>query len=82
LDGREEVSAADFRLVQRVAFDCVPPVRKAILEHLIGGKEGAVPGFPSSTVKYAKNDLTAVGLLSGGAISDDVREMAALARLL
>ena len=38
LDGRSEVDEADYKnCVQRVAFDCIPAVRRTLLDTLIGG---------------------------------------------
>ena len=34
LHGRTEVIAQDMALIRRVAFDCLPPTRRTILEHL------------------------------------------------
>ena len=80
LDGRSEVSDRDLDLVKRVAFDCMPPVRKAILEHVIAGRSGQPDGIPGSTVSYGKKDLEAQGLLTDkGALSSLSMDMLAMA---
>lgn len=64
--GRTTVEAEDMDLVRRVAFDCIPVVRRKILDDCIDTKLGAQPGklsIPATTLSYARADLASVGLL-------------------
>jgi hypothetical protein len=82
LDGRSEVNEADFALVRRVAFDCMPPTKRAILEAAIFGKDLESVKLPASTRKYATDDLEAVGLLLERRLSPLALEMLETARLI
>jgi hypothetical protein len=64
LDRRDEVSEEDYRLVCRVAMDCIPQVRRRILEYLSTGDESKVAGLPASTRSYADEELEALGLVT------------------
>jgi hypothetical protein len=63
IGGRTEVNDEDMTLVRRVAFDCIPPTRKQIIEALITGLPLASLKMPGSTLSYAKEDLEAQGIL-------------------
>jgi hypothetical protein len=70
LDRRAEVNEEDWRLITRVAFDCMPPTRRKILDALIydGGANGPAAqaqrdALPESTRRYATEDLKALGVL-------------------
>jgi hypothetical protein len=63
LDGRAEVNEQDFSLVKRAAFDCMPPVRKLLLEALRWGEDPALLNVPPSTRTYALEELEAQGLV-------------------
>jgi hypothetical protein len=74
LDGRTTVSDEDYKLVKRVAFDCLPRRRRLILDALIAGRPLTDVDLPGSTRSYAMDDLEAVGLLRGGRLSDEALE--------
>lgn len=67
LDGRDVVMQLDFDLVKRVAFDCIPPRRKEILD-------AAALKRPirkqSSLTHYDVQDLEALELLHEGELSE------------
>ena len=67
--------------MKRVAFDCMPPVRKIVLEGLVSGQNLKTLGIPPSTLSYAKGDLEAQGLLEGGGLSPLAKEMLEKANL-
>ena len=67
LVGRRTVEAEDMDLVCRVAFDCIPATRRAVLENCINTERGKQPmslSVPGSTLSYAREDLGSVGLRS------------------
>jgi hypothetical protein len=68
LDNREEVLDEDLHLVKRVAFDCMPPVRRKVLDAFIAGTPLTRLGIPESTLQYAKEELEAVGILARGTL--------------
>jgi hypothetical protein len=57
LDGRGAVEEADYQLVQRVAFDCIPAARRAILDALIDGQALNTVHLAPSTRSYVVEDL-------------------------
>ena len=66
LVGRTQVGVEDLDLVRRVAFDCIPAVRRQWLDHCIGtamGEELLAPSIPGSTLHYAREDLKSLKLL-------------------
>jgi hypothetical protein len=63
---RSEVGEDDYRMVKRVAFDCIPTPRRNLLEALIRGEKGT---GAASTLSYARQELEALELLSGSALS-------------
>jgi len=70
LDHREDVTEDDYRLVQRAAFDCMPPTRAKILNALWEGKNIADMKMPGSTRHYATEELEAQELIAkdGGGV--------------
>jgi hypothetical protein len=68
LDSREAVNDEDLSLVKRVAFDCMQPVRKKVLEVFIAGTSLNGLKIPASTLQYAKEELEALGILMRGAL--------------
>ena len=70
LRGKTSVEDEDLRIVRRVAFDCIPPTRRKIIEALDAGAKLAGLGIPLSTLRYAKEDLTSQGLLEEDKLSD------------
>jgi hypothetical protein len=82
LSGREVVAEADFRLVQRAAFDSIPASRWRVLRALIEGKRPMDAGLPPSTLCYAREDLQAHGLLEGDHLSPLARELLTKAGVL
>jgi len=69
---RSEVGDDDYGLVKRVAFDCIPTSRRRLLDALISGEKGT---GAASTLSYAKQELEALELLSGGALSGSARDL-------
>jgi hypothetical protein len=67
LAGRQEVSEEDFGLVRRAAFDCIPAVRRAVLEALLQNRSAYSLGIPAAVVSRACEDLVAVGLIEPSA---------------
>ena len=65
LDNRYIVAEQDYRLVQRVGMDCIPAVRRKILDYLSTGDESTLVGLPASTRSYADEELEALGLIDG-----------------
>jgi len=63
LMGRSEVSHDDYLLARRVGFDCIPPVRRAVLEGLRKGQKPHTLGLAASTADRALEDLVVVGLV-------------------
>ena len=61
---RCEVEAEDLTLVKRVAFDCVPVVRRKILAALTAGENLADIDLPLSTRHYVTEDLEALKLIN------------------
>jgi hypothetical protein len=55
--GRQVVSEDDFNIVRRVAFDCLPPTRREIIECLMARRELKDLKTPGSTLSYAVEDL-------------------------
>jgi hypothetical protein len=70
LDARPVVNEADYAMVRRVAFDCMPPVRGRILGALIAGDSPRTLNIPGSTRHYAEEELKAQGLLDGSRLSE------------
>jgi hypothetical protein len=62
LAGRGEVSEADFALVSRAAFDCIPGVRSVVIQALRNGTSPYSTNLPPSVVCRALEDLEALGL--------------------
>ena len=60
LSGRGAVSADDFKIAKRAAFDCIPPLRRAVLEGLRTGDQ--VDGA-AATRHYVTQDLQLLGLV-------------------
>jgi len=67
LDHREAVTGYDYRLVQRAAFDCMPPTRARIIKALLEGKAVADVKMPDSTRHYATEELETQELIEKGA---------------
>lgn len=62
LDRRSVVNEQDWAVVVRVAFDCMPPARRKILDSLTEGSDGE-NSLPPTTRRYACQDLMALGVL-------------------
>jgi hypothetical protein len=75
ISGREVVSDEDYQLVRRVALDCIPPVRRKILETLISGGNTKDTRIPASTLSYAVEDLEMQGLLEDRRLSSSAVEL-------
>jgi hypothetical protein len=68
LDHRASVVDADMLLVRRVAFDCIPPIRRRVLDAFRLGQ--SIPGsIPASTQSYVRQDLELVGLVTKSTLS-------------
>lgn len=59
---RAEVHDSDYRLIQRVALDCLRPARRQVLEPLLRDQPSPC-GLPGSTRTYALEELEAAGLV-------------------
>ena len=70
LDRRKQVAEMDCRLVQRVAFDCIPATRRKILDACIANEELTKLNIPDSTWSYAVEELRFQGLMHGDKLSD------------
>lgn len=68
LSGRETANSEDFEVAKRAAFDCIPARRRAMLDSAIEG--GKITTTNSSTKKYDRQDLEAMGLVEGDHLSD------------
>ena len=66
---RTVVTEDDYSIVKRVAFDCLPPARRQILQALIAGKCLSDLEMPKSTKSYAVEELEAQGLITVGKLS-------------
>jgi len=76
LGERAEVDDGDLQLVRRAAFDCMPPMRKALLEAVMRGEDPKGLGFPNTTLHYLKEDMELQGLLEKGkGLTDLARDM-------
>jgi hypothetical protein len=75
LGARSSVEREDFQLVQRVAFDCMPTARRRLLDTLMCGEQADKSGLPSSTLSYVKEELQALGLLTGDGLSALARDL-------
>jgi hypothetical protein len=62
VDGRSEVNGDDYTLVKRVAFDCIPTLRRKVIVALIRGEDLAAI-TPAATVTYCVQDLQALDVL-------------------
>lgn len=67
LAGRVEVNEADYRIVLRCALDCIPAIRRAVLDHVMGKNAFGLRRIPKSTLSYAKEELRALEILALGA---------------
>jgi hypothetical protein len=72
LSHRELVNDEDFAVARRVAFDCIPARRRAMLEVAIQGEKIVTN---TSTKKYDKEDLEVLGLLEGNSLSLLAKEL-------
>jgi len=63
IDRRDTVNEADWLLVKRVAFDCLLPARRKVLDAQIWDVTADSDALPESTRRYAIEDLTALGVL-------------------
>lgn len=82
LEKRENVIDDDYLLVRRAAFDCIPVIRRKILDTLIAGKEIDSLGLPASTLSYAREDLGTQDLVSNGKLSPSALELLEQAGIL
>ena len=69
LDGRDRVGDEDYALIKRVAFDCIPTLRRTIALALINGI-ALTPLARPATLTYCVEDLQTVGLLEGRRLSE------------
>lgn len=66
LMGKAAVDEEEERLVRRVAFDCVPPARKAVIDDIRGGPSAYSVMVSAGAVSVAKDDLVELGLIVKG----------------
>jgi hypothetical protein len=64
-DRRDFVNDEDYEMVRRVGPDCIPPVRRTVLEYLCTGEDEKFVKLYPSTQSYAVEDLRAQGLVKG-----------------
>ncbi|MGD0909136.1 MAG: hypothetical protein ABSA96_16260, partial [Candidatus Acidiferrales bacterium] len=64
LDGRTSISEGDFKLICRVAFDSLPPVRQGVLKAVMQAKSPFSEGLPPATTNRAVEDLRLTGVLT------------------
>jgi len=62
LSGRDAANSEDIALTRRVAFDCIPTLRRTIIGFLIASQDLNEINLPVSTVSYTFEDLELVGL--------------------
>jgi hypothetical protein len=79
LDGRDEVSEDDYAIVKRVAFDCIPTIRRRLIEAVMSG---TTPSGAASTLSYCTQDLEVLGLLDHHKLSPLSVELLTLAGLI
>jgi hypothetical protein len=85
LEARSDVDAADLAIVQRVAFDTLPPNRAAVLRSLLNGvlPTEATTGLKRHALSRAVDDLKELDLVDArGKLAPDKRNLAAIAGLL
>jgi hypothetical protein len=85
LEARSHVDAADLAIVQRVAFDTLPPQRAAVLRSLLNGQASTTTttGLKRHALNRAVEDLKELDLLDGhGKLTTEARSLAAIAGLL
>ena len=75
IGGRTTVEAEDMDLAYRVAFDCIPPFRRLVLEGCINTEQGEQPqpkalAIREATLSYVRQDLSLVGLLDQTTLSE------------
>jgi hypothetical protein len=63
LEGSESTTESGMKLVQRVAFDCIPPAKRAVIQALTRGQNPYAVKLAPSLVSRAIEDLEAVGLI-------------------
>jgi hypothetical protein len=69
IGGHSVVTSSDYVLVRRVGMDCIPAVRRKILESLMTGDDSQLAKTPASTRSYAEQELESLGLLIGSGTS-------------
>lgn len=72
LDCRQCVDDSDYTLVKRVAFDCIPTIRRKAFEALIRNDD-AGSGLPKTTLHYVMEDLEALELIESGSLAQNAR---------
>jgi hypothetical protein len=66
LSGRTEVTDADFAIVRRCALDCIPAIRRLVVDAAISGTTSGLKNIPPSTLAYAREELKVLGLFTHG----------------
>jgi hypothetical protein len=69
IGGREVADEEDYATAKRVALDCIPALRRAVLDSLIAGNGTSAAGLPTSTLHYVVEDLTVLELVTNDSIS-------------
>ena len=75
LAGRKVATEDDYRLVQRAGFDCIPAVRRKVLDVLIAGEDINRAKLPVSSVGYAEEELSWLGLTASLSLSSLARDL-------
>lgn len=74
LDGRDAVNDDDLRIVHRVAWDTLPPLRAKVLRAVLSGKSPKALGIGDTTLWRVCGDLQHVRLLAkDGMLARDMR---------
>jgi hypothetical protein len=81
LDGRDEVTPADYALVKRVAFDCIPTLRRKVIHALIDNLD-LKSLKPASTIAYCVQDLELLELLEERNLSKLSLELLTMAGMM
>jgi hypothetical protein len=82
IGARNSAEQEDYCLVQRVGFDCIPTVRRKLLDTLIRGEKADKCQLPSSTLSYVKEELQLLDLLRGDELSHQARNLLVQAGVL
>jgi len=63
IGGRAVATEEDYRIARRAALDCIPAMRRKVLDVLIADGDVSDAHLPASTEQYVTEDLEVLGLL-------------------